>query len=418
MRPRFHPPTFPRTTVTKPTLFQREPRSRLQPENPEVTAERLRQRIMRRRFWQTGLWTLVFLVLLDGAINLGFPYPADPIAHPPNALQQYFAFGQSLEQKLTQSMPPLAASIDRDSVMASGWLNPATVATEPKVASGKDKTLVAIYGMSFANELGDGLVKLDPRFELRELAAPAAPPNYTFAAYQSDRGQQKAEVAMLAVLTSSVRAMGTMSGATWQFEGPTPYTYPRYRLTGAVTGERLAATWPTIRSLEDFRSALLKDRWQWRDYRAQLAEQDRFFRAELFDQSWADRSAIVRMARRAWSQRHKKMMTDQIYDPKTGFKETEELAVLRAMVTEFGETTKRDGQVGIVLLIQDQGYKDHLFQALGPTLKAGKIPYFSTHEIAPATNPQNFIPDGHFTPVTNERLAKGLLAVVRREMGN
>jgi hypothetical protein len=401
--------------MNKPTVTPRAPLSRLKSESPEVIADRLRLRIARRRFWQTGLWTLVFLVMLDGSINLLFPYPANPMANPPNKLQSYFAFGQPLEQKLAQlvgksATDPSAAT----ALVAAGWLNPTAHAQEPTKPSAKDKTLVAIYGMSFANNMGDALIKQDANFELRKIAAPAAPPNYTFAAYQSDRGHQQADVVMFAVLASSVKAMGSMSGATWQFEIPAPYTYPRYRLSSG----KLVATWPTITSLEDFRSALVKDRWRWQAYRAQLAQQDVFFRPELFDYSVLDRSAIVRIARRAWSQHYKQVMTEKIYDAKAGFKETEDLAVLRTMVEEFGATTKRDGKVGIVLLINDQDYEDHLFKALQGTLKARSIPYFSTHEIAPATNPQNFIPgDGHFTVEANERLSVGLLALVRRELG-
>ena len=91
-----------------------------------------------------------------------------------------------------------------------------------------------------------------------------------------------------------------------------------------------------------------------------------------------------------------------------------EVPVLQAMVSDFAKTAVQDGKFPIVLLINDRGYADHLFQAVAPTLKAASIPYVSTHSIAPVTDPTNFVKDGHFTDAVNKKLATAMLELINR----
>jgi hypothetical protein len=358
----------------------------------------------------TGLWILFFLFVFDVSINFLFPYPSNPQVTSPGQLNTYFEYGRSIEGKLSR----MIGSTDESSasLAQAGWLDPElwkklNLPTNP--APGKD-LLVAIYGMSFTKDVGAAMEEMDSKLTMRTIAGPAAPPNYSFAAYNVDRGKHEADVLILGVLASSVKALRTMNGMTWQFEGPAPYTYPRY----VVEDEKLKAIWPKILSLGQFRAAF-QDKQQWNAFVTQMQEHDQFFNSFLFKHNWLDNSVLVRLIRRAWAQRHQLSITNQIHNS-AGFNAETEIPVLRAMVSDFAATAKRDGKLPIVLVHNDRGYNDHLFQALKPALEKDSIPYVSTHNIAPATDVRNFVGDGHFTESANKSIAKAVLKLINENV--
>ena len=63
----------------------------------------------------------------------------------------------------------------------------------------------------------------------------------------------------------------------------------------------------------------------------------------------------------------------------------------------------------VVLLFNDRGYGDDLYRGVAPVLDRDHIPYVSSHTIAPATDHQNFVADGHFTPANDEKIAKAFV---------
>ena len=352
----------------------------------------------------TGLWIFFFLLVIDFAVNFLFPYPLDPHI-PPKQLSLYFNYGRSIEGKLSQMV---GATDESSSALAqAGWLDPDSwkQLNLPTNPAKSEDLLIAVYGMSFSNQVAEAIKQIDPKMALRMIAAPAAPPNYSFAAYNLDRGRHQADVVMLGVLASSVKGLDTMNGMTWQFEGPAPYTYPRYFLEDG----KLKEVSPTITSQAQLRAAFAKKQ-QWNAFINQLQKNDKFFNSFLFKGNFLDNSAIVRLIRRAWAQRHQKEIEKQIYSA-NGFAESE-IQVLRAIVADFAADANKDGKMPIVLLLNDRGYDDHLFQALSGTLKSAAIPYVSTHNIAPATNLANFLPDGHFVKSANKEIAKAVLTLI------
>jgi hypothetical protein len=358
---------------------------------------------------KVGVGFLSTLVALDVAINVLFPYPTDPLNTSPGAMQLYFDYGRSIEGKVVRQM---GATDDTTAPIARvGWLDAHLGQGEAvRPASGKE-VLVAIYGMSFAERVGKAMERVDPNITLRMIAGPSAPPNYSFAAYEADRGHHQANVAILGILASSVKGMGAMTGMTWGAEVPAPYMFPKYKLEN---GE-LQPIKPKIQSLSQFRTALSNP--QQRDALVdQLRANDQFFDSFVFEKNLLDSSAIVRMLRRAWAKSHQDSITSQIYTP-TGFNPNwEQVPVLKRMVEEFAASAKQDGKLPIVLLFNDQGYDDHLYQLLKPTLEQNKIPFVSSHEIAPATDRSNFVPDGHFIPTVDERMAEKVLALVNQSL--
>jgi len=355
-----------------------------------------------------GLWILFFLFVFDVSINFLFPYPSDPRVTSPGQLKTYFEYGRSVEGKLSRMVGPTDESSSL--IAQAGWLDPELwkkLNLPVSRAPGKD-LLIAIYGMSFSQQVGAAMAAKDSKLTIRSVGGPAAPPNYSFAAYNLDRGRHQADVVMLGVLASSVKAIRTMNGMTWQFEAPAPYTYPRY----FVEEGNLKAIWPKLLSLAQLRAAL-HDKQQWNAYVTQLREYDQFFNSFLFKRNLLDRSVIVCLIRRAWAQRYQMMITNQSHGP-AGFNPKLEIPVLRAIVAKFAATARGDGKMPTVLIFNDQGYDDHLFQALKPTLENASIPYVSTHNIAPATDLKNFVGDGHFTPSVNKLIAEAALKLLNK----
>ncbi len=102
-------------------------------------------------------------------------------------------------------------------------------------------------------------------------------------------------------------------------------------------------------------------------------------------------------------------MERRIHSPKGFDLGSEEIRPLQLMVSSFASTTRQDRNLPVVLLIQDRGYRDHLYMAVQETLEQDAIPSVSTHSIVPNTDPKNFIADGHFTPEANRKIAQAVL---------
>lgn len=359
----------------------------------------------KRDLLAAAAWTLAFLVLADLATGLAFRMPSDPRV-PPGELAQYFDFGNSIEAKLRRMVRPTDAASAPTATI--GWLEPAADPLAIEQA-GAGKTLVAVYGQSFSFQAAEAMERQDSTLVLRKRGGPAAPPSQGFALWQVDRARVHADVAILGVLASSVRGIDAATAATWQFESPPPYTYPRYRVDASG---RLSSSGPYVRSLADLR-ATLADPARERAWEAELVRDDAWFEPSLWRASWLDRSVLARALRRAWAQRQQRLHLARIHD-RHGFREdSENLRVLRALVAAFVAGCRADGTRPVVLLLEDAGYADHLARALGPELDRLGVPWLASDEIVDSGRPENLLPNGHFVPAMNERLGAALRQRVR-----
>ena len=354
----------------------------------------------------TGLWYLCFLVLFDIAINFLFPYPSEPGKISPGVLDRYFEYGRSIEGKISRMVGPTEES--SFSLARAGWLRKKTWAEQPVKLKPGSNLLIATYGMSFSNHVSKAVQEIDSRITLRLIDGPASPPNHSFTAYTLERGQHQADVVIWGILASSVKGLSAMNSATWQFEAPAPFTYPKY----VVKNGHLKAIWPKIRTMSELYIAM-QDKQQWGEFVAQLQKHDRYFNSFLFHQSPLDYSAMVRLIRRAWAQKHQQKIANEIYSSDGFNLESEEIKALKLMIGNFATTAQVDGKLPIVLLLNDRGYDDHLFKALKPTLEASSIPFVSTHNIAPANDLSNFVSDGHFTKAANKLIAQEVLNLIK-----
>ena len=346
------------------------------------------------------LWVVMWLVLADVVVNLAFGSRAAK----DTTLGRYFEYGRSVEGKLAQA---LTEERKKGSLLSAGWIDPEllkSVSSERK--EGTDLTM-AVYGQSFSMQAANAAVALDGKITLRGFGGPGAPPNHSYAGYKADTPFRRADVVVFGVLSSSVPDMGSMSGLLWQFESPAPFTFPRYHLVG----DRLTEDEPLIRSEAQFREAFGKPEWS--RFKAQLAASDRGYDWFVFDKSPLDRSAIVRLVRRGWVAHHE-AYDEGVYDSHAGFNpKAEEVQVLKAMLADLSRRTQERGERLVVLLLHTRGQSDHLYRAIGPALDAAKIDYISTHTLFSANDPTNFLPDGHYVPASNQKLAKALLQKIR-----
>ncbi len=346
------------------------------------------------------LWVLVWLALTDVAVNLAFGSRSAK----DTTLGRYFEYGRSVEGKLALA---LAEERKKGSLLSAGWTDPELLkAVSWDRQPGTDLT-GAVYGQSFSMQATNAAVALDGKITLRGFGGPGAPPNHSYSGYLADTPYRKADVVVFGVLSSSVPDMGSMSGLIWQFESPAPFTFPRYHLAGA----QLTEEQPLIRTENQFRDAFGKPAWH--QFKQQLAKSDRGYDWFIFEKSPLDRSSIVRLVRRGWAAHHEGY--DQgVYDSHTGFNpQSEEVQVLRAMLVDLSRRTQARGERLVVLLLHTRGQSDHLYRAIGPTLDAAKIDYISTHTIFSANDPTNFLPDGHYVPTTNQKLAAVLAGRLR-----
>jgi len=341
-------------------------------------------------------WMLLALVLIEIGLQLAFPMPADR-REQPGALAQYFFYGTSTPGKLAYMIGPTEATSAE--IIGAGWID--TTCRQPPPAPPPGQTGVTIYGMSFSNHVAAQLRTLDPSLAVTTYAGPGAPANHSYACYQMLRasGGDPNPVQIFGVLASAVPRLLTLGGMTTSFEWPAPFTYPRYRL---VNG-RLESEQPIVRSPGD-----LRDATKWRAYLDQLKASDRFYNYGAMEAQWADRSIFLRLLRRARAQAFEREQTAALVNDGHNFLPNPEIGpVLAAMLVDFARTARADGKLPIVILFQDQGTGvDSLERLVGPALRRNGVPTVLSREVAPNTDPRNFVPDGHFTPAVDRRIAE------------
>lgn len=350
-------------------------------------------------------WLLAWLILIDLAVNIALGPNSDRVHAP--GLKRYFEYGRSIEGKLARKLAQ--DSSKGGNILSAGWIDLEQMKQLPDRPHEGADLLVAAYGQSFTLNAVSAAAKLDKRFTIRPFGGPGAPPSHSYAAYTADAPSRKADVVVFGVLSSTIGQMGSLSGLFSNFESPAPFTYPRYRLTG----DRLTAELPFIRSEAEFRAAFMHRSGTWQQFKAQLEQSDRGYDAFTFEESAADSSSIVRLARRGWVA-HQQAYDAGVYVAGEGFNpQAEEVKVLKAMVVELAQQTRSRGERLIVLLLHARGHADHLHTALQGTLLQSKIEYVSTHTQFSANDPGNFLRDGHYTDAANNRFAAAVLSKLR-----
>lgn len=357
---------------------------------------------------RVAAWLIFYLVVIDVAINLLFPFPDDPASTPPTFLQGYFEYGRSVEGKLDKMTGNTGS--DSAAILGYGWLKHDRYNELPKTAD-HGKILVAVYGMSHTKQLGETLAEIDERFVIRDITAPGAPPNWSYAAYELDREQHAARVVILGIMTDAVPYLGSTAGMTSYFEMSHPYTYPRYH----VENGQLKKEYPPYFTSAGFREYFF-DRVKWEHYRHWLAKHDSYYDAILFKRSITDSSAMVRVMRRAYAAKIKEERTGQVYSSAGFDSNSEEVAVLHELVKTFARMAREQKSIPIVYLVNNEGRSDHLYRAVKSALVSDNIPFLSTHTICPPDDPTVYTGvNSHFIPSKDRELAREVIKIIEKE---
>ena len=352
----------------------------------------------------TCAWTLLALIVLDIVIGQDFKVPADPHRRP-GAMAQYFDYGRSIDGKIARMFGPDDAR--SAPILVAGWIDRECRHVAPPPLPGQRG--LTIYGMSFTARIAAQLKQLDPRFAITGYGGPAASPNHSYACFESVQrsGHDPDGVQVLGVLASSLPRMLTMTGASTSFEGPEPYTFPRYEIDPQGA---LVAVEPEIRSPEDMR-----DPAKWAAFQAQLAKYDAFYDPIQSGGQWADHSVFLRLLRRAYAQaeyrkRSLRLVSDGMqYRPDMG-------SPLRGLLVSFARQVRARGQHPYVILLQDRGYgTDSLARLVGSSLEQAGATVIRSDQVAGVGDPRNFEPDGHFTPQIDRLIAQRLLAAINQD---
>lgn len=348
--------------------------------------------------------TIGALAFIDLGINLLFPMPADP-RQPPSKIERYFDYGRSVESKVRY----LVRETDELSgpIVKSGWFDEPHA--EPARPAAKGGRLVAVYGQSMSHRVADAMVRQDPGITVRKRGGPGAPLGHSYELYLRDRGQHRADVVVLGVVASGLRALTSLTNMTWGFEAPSPYTYPRWVLEDG----KLKAIQPVLQSSAELRAAL-KDPARWGRFVDQLRAYDLSYSPLLFEAGPSDLSATLRAAKRGLGQRHQDAVIERYRPSEAGFVDTDGiLSVARAILVQFAAEVRADGAKPIVILFHDRGYGDDLYRAVSQALIDNRVPFLSTHDIAPAGEAASFVADGHFRRSFDVVFARRALELAR-----
>jgi hypothetical protein len=362
---------------------------------------------LRGRVFGVLLSTIACLIVIDVAVGFAFRMPADARIEG-SSLQNYFNYGRSIEGKLRYLVGK--APEEDAPIVKAGWLSQEC---DVEKAFPAGKLGIDVYGMSFSGLIADQMTKLDPDVASRQFGGPAAPLNHSYACFlrRFEGKHSLAPVQIMGVLASSVRRMETISGLTTSFEGPMPFSYPRYSLG---PDGHLSSHMPAIESANDLRVAL-KDPEKWLGFEQDLASNDYFYSRPVFQADVLDHSVIARMIRRAWGQRFLSARTDALRAV-DGFSGAPDIPrVLAAILVDFAKKARAVGTRPMVILIEDRGYGKSLSRIAVPTLRANDIEFLATSTIVNPDDSANFVADGHFTPAAFEQIARSVLGLLGTE---
>lgn len=309
-------------------------------------------------------------------------------------LVTYFEYGRSVPGKLArwEANPDLPGNL-RDVAWPADILEKSAAgfaAEDPGIP------VVRNYGMSFSAHILRAAQDARPDLVIDQHNGPGAPPNFAYATALDDGANRRpGDIAVFAILSSSLSGMASFSNRSWAFEQPAPFTYPIFRPEGATGLTRID---PIARGPGDAGPEIT----------AQFAAEDAHYSAAAFALPAADASPFARLVRRALAVRG---MQDRRAELTTGgaYPVAE---VLQRMVLGFAAEVRAQDQVPVVFLIQSNRPQDlDVAAMLRDLLEAEGIPYLATADIHNPRNPVGYLGDGHFTKAVNARLAEAFLTL-------
>lgn len=354
---------------------------------------------------RVAFWFVAWVLIIDLGLNLvGAVLSGRSGGH--SGLARYLEYGRSIEGKLSVILGPTGRQANP--VISAGWLDPQLWRGLPAQKEHEGQALVAVYGQSFAFRVMDQARQIQPGLLLRKIGGPAAPLSHAHAAYQLDKGQRQADVVVVGVLASALGKSGSMSGLAFSFESPSPFTFPSH----TIQDGRWVAEPPVLRTEQEFRSAFLQRGETWARFEQQLQRHNPGLDGFTLRESFLDRSALVRLARRGWvasQNAEQKSMVDEAGLPR---ELSAQLPLARHLLSDLQAQTSERRERLIVLLLQDKGSDRVLSKTLAPFLRERGIAVVDSADFINPRDARNFVADGHFTPQGDRRLAEHVLRLI------
>jgi len=353
-----------------------------------------------------ALWMVLGLAVIDLFINVAFAYPSDPKTVDPPRLRLFFEYGRSVEAKLarmTRADPSQTAPIT-----LSGWYEPLAVGEPPAAVA---KPVVTFYGMSHTMRLAAALGRVTDRYLGRAVGAPGATTNWSYGAFLRDHGGGESQVVVLSLMSYNLPMITSFSPMIWDQDSPMPYTGDRFHLEGG----QLTVVHPPFASFQRFYETF-RDPAKWAEAKAVFAKNDPMYDGFVVTSSVLDRSALIRMLRRAYGQSLVRRARSAVLD-QTGYQpQSEQIQIARAIVKDFAREARKEHLLPVIFLVNNLGYSDFLYQAIKPALDADDIPYLSSHTVASPDDPRAYLPDSHFTDAVDDKLALALVDLLDRRL--
>lgn len=362
-----------------------------------------RDRLTRRG--RVALWLVVWLVVFDVLINLVFGFPQDPKVQP-SRLQLYFNYGRSQEGKLAQITRPNPN--ETAPITLSGWYDPIQA---QELAGDPGAPEITFYGMSHAVRLAHALARVSNQFRVRIVAAPGATTNWAYGAYLRDRGGGKSKAVVLAFMSGNVPMINTMTALTWNTNVAIPYTADRFFLKDGDLARRT----PPFSSFKGFIRAFYNAD-DWSVARKEFSAWDQYYDGFVMHGDLLDRSAYVRLVRRAYAQHEQREIRQSVIAGGSIDSQSEQIQVARAIVKQFASDARRQHLIPVVFIANLLGDSNYVFRALEPVLREDRVPFLSSDSVVSPSDPTKYLPDTHFTDTTDDQLAAALAQILARQL--
>lgn len=349
------------------------------------------------------LFFVFFMVLFE--LFAWFALTNTPLRN--TSLRNYFWYGESYEGKLrnlvhTPGLPP-------HSILHVGWINKEAL----RILQLPDHSDVTVYGSSFAGNVATAMEELRPGIPLRFVGAPGSPVNHTYSSYELDRASRKTRAGVIGVVSKDVTQVLTMNNGSLAPDIPMPFFFPRYDL---VDGRIERSATPLVNSAAELALAIDSPAL-WPRQLAMLEAHDDAYRRFIFASDIFDHSAIARLLRRGLGKSHADRYLARIYTRAGYNRDAYAVQVFRGIVARMIADLREEGAQPIVILFATNGQEDHLHTLLADLLMEQKVPYLNSVAFCPSTDRTSYIPDGHFTPECNRKMAMAVLDVLDGVLG-
>jgi len=345
-------------------------------------------------FLKTILLTLSWLLVFDIAIQMFLTIPLMESSK----LKQYFNYGLSVEKQLKNM---LGKDLYPKSVLYAGWFD-----TESYKKLGEEADMT-IYGMSFSNQVAAQVRELTTDIDVRTISGPGVPLNHSYYAYQVDKDICRSKYVVLGILSTAIINIDAMTNDTLGTDHIHGSFYPRFKQQGL----NLTAVFPKINSFNDLKTSIYNNNL-WADHLQTLKANDNHYSEFIYKSNFLDISVLGKLFKRWYKIKRNNSITNEIHNKEGYNLKNENIKIANLIVENFAKEVRDNNSVPIVLLFQTQGFDDHLFTALENTLVRNRIDFISSHTIAPANDPSNFISDGHFTKENTRKIAIELLNLI------